>query len=167
MASAPRPSPAAPERAFRDALGQFASGVVIAAADDGYRAHGLTVASFCSVSLSPQLCLLCVSATSPFISIVRGVGAFSTHVLAASQKELAQIFAYRPAEERVALLERRVDAPPVVPKALVGFDFRLHADHPGGDHRILVGELTDLRASTDGESALGWARGQLGPLSIG
>lgn len=157
----------APERAFRDALGLFGSGVVIAAADDGYRAHGLTVASFCSVSLKPQLCLLCISDDSPFISVARGVNAFSVHVLAASQMETARIFAYSPPEERVTHLERRVDAPPIVPGSLAGFDFQLHAEHPGGDHRIIVGELTGLRVSEAGGAALGWARGALGPLKVG
>lgn len=169
MALAHPPRPAASERDFRDALGLFASGVTIAAADDGYRAHGLTVASFCSVSLNPQLCLICVSGKSAFIPIVRGVGAFSVHVLSEAQKDKATTFAYGPAEERVAALERRVDAPPILPDALVGFDFRLAAEHPGGDHSIFVGELTALRTSGDGTNtgALGWARGELGPIKIG
>ncbi len=160
------PAPAAPERDFRDALGLFASGVVIAAADDGYRAHGLTVASFCSVSLRPQLCLICVKTTSPFLSVLRGVGAFSVHVLAASQEPVARLFAHRPAEERVAALERRVDAPPLVLGALAGLDFRLYAEHPAGDHKIVVGELTALRISDAPGPALGWARGALGRLEI-
>lgn len=159
-------STAAPEREFRDALGLFASGVVIVAADDGYRAHGLTVASFCSVSLDPQLCLICVAAQSPFLSVMRGVGAFSAHVLSAEQAELARIFARRPADERIAALERRTDAPPILNGALAGFDFRLHAEHPGGDHRIIVGELTALRLAPDAGAALGWSRGALGALEI-
>lgn len=158
--------PAAAERAFRDALGLFASGVVIAAADDGYRAHGLTVASFCSVSLAPQLCLACVTETSPFLTVMRGVGAFSVHVLAARQEAIARLFAERPAEERAAAMERRVDAPPIIPGALAGFDFRLHAEYSGGDHRIVVGELAALRMGDASEPSLGWSRGALGRLSV-
>lgn len=159
-------APAAPERAFRNALGLFASGVVIAAADDGYRAHGLTVASFCSVSLRPQLCLLCVTETSPFLPIMRGVGAFSVHVLAAAQEQTARLFASGAPEDRVAALERRIDAPPIAPGSLAGFDFRLHAEHAGGDHRIIVGELTALRVAEPPAPALGWSRGALGALEI-
>ena len=166
MATVDTTDQTAPERAFRDALGLFASGVVIAAADDGYRAHGLTVASFCSVSLNPQLCLLCVSSKSPFLPIMRGVGAFSTHILSAAQEDLARLFAFSPAEDRVAALERRTDMPPIISGALAGFDFRLHAEHPGGDHSIVVGELTGLRMSENRSKALGWARGALGPLSV-
>lgn len=162
----PHLPPAISERDFRDALGLFASGVVIAAADDGYRAHALTVASFCSVSLRPQLCLLCVTDTSAFIPIMRGVGAFSVHILSGEQEAVARLFASRPVEERVAALERRTDAPPRVPGALAGFDFRLFAEHPGGDHRIIIGELVDLRVADSPAPVLGWSRGTLGPMSI-
>ena len=169
MATQSKRRPAAPERAFRDALGLFASGVAVAAADDGYRAHALTIASFCSVSLKPQLCLICVKESSAFLPVVRGVGAFSVHIMAAAQEETAKLFAFGAAEERLAALERRTDAPPRVQGALAGLDFELHAEHPGGDHAIIVGELTALRLADDAQAtpALGWARGALGRLTIG
>jgi len=52
-------------RAFRHALGQFASGItVVTTRDHGGQLLGLTVSAFCSVSLHPPLVLVCVDARS-------------------------------------------------------------------------------------------------------
>ena len=54
--------------AFRDAAGQFATGIaVVATATDGVT-HAMTVNAFTSVSLDPLLILVCGSQAPPLLS---------------------------------------------------------------------------------------------------
>lgn len=159
------------QRAFRDAMSLFASGVTVIAADDGAEAHAMTAASFASVSLEPPLGLVCVSLRSPLLPILRRAGRFAVHILAADQAETALLCASGPHDQRRALLDRapgpRPERAPILPGALARFEMALHAEHPGGDHAVVLGRVLAITA-VDRETApapLSWWRGQLGALA--
>lgn len=140
-----RPSPVDPT-SFRRALGQFASGVTVVTTRDGSgRPQGLTVSSFCSVSLRPPLVLVCVDRRSEAHASFRASGRFGVSVLAEGQERLSRRFATAGRDKfaGVALIED-AGGVPLIRGALAHLECRLTAAHRGGDHSIFVGEVTRL-----------------------
>lgn len=92
-------------RAFRRALGNFATGVtVVTAATASGRKVGVTANSFNSVSLDPPLVLWSIDKRSNSHEVFEEASHFAVNVLAADQVHLSNNFA-RPREDRFALIE--------------------------------------------------------------
>lgn len=92
-------------RAFRRALGNFATGVtVVTAATASGRKVGVTANSFNSVSLDPPLVLWSIDKRSNSHAVFEEASHFAVNVLAADQVHLSNNFA-RPREDRFALIE--------------------------------------------------------------
>ena len=79
--SAPVPGPVTPE-ALRDAIGAFASGVVVVTAYGPDGPIGFTCQSFSSLSLDPPLVNFSPARTSSSWPRIREVGRFCVNVLA-------------------------------------------------------------------------------------
>ncbi|MFA9444322.1 flavin reductase family protein [Egicoccus sp. AB-alg6-2] len=153
----PRHAPATPDgtadggpddAAFRAALGRFATGVaVMTAVTDGV-AHGMTANAVSSVSLTPQLVLVCVERTAVMAERVRTAGSFALSFLAADQVALSAWFAdpTRPDEAQFAEVACRTEASgaPVLEGTVAWVDCRVEAIHTAGDHDIVVGEVLAL-----------------------
>lgn len=135
------------ERAFRDALGRFATGVtVVTCRDTGGAAVGITANSFASVSLDPPLVLWSAARASTRFGPFSTAERWAIHVLGEEQHDLARRFTRGGAGfEGLELVADDDDAaPPAIAGTLVRFDCRCHARHDGGDHLILVGEVTRI-----------------------
>ena len=81
-------------RSFRNALGNFATGVTVVTAKsaDGTLA-GVTANSFNSVSLDPPLVLWSLDRSSPSLNILENASHFCVHILAEAQSDLCMKFA--------------------------------------------------------------------------
>jgi flavin reductase (DIM6/NTAB) family NADH-FMN oxidoreductase RutF len=137
------PPPAFDSRQFRDALGEFATGVTIICAGTGDgRYVGLTANSFNSVSLDPPLVLWSLARQSASLSAFETAERYSVNVLAAEQTELARRFS-RPHKDRFAGVRYRMgwaDAP-LIDGCVAWFECRHYARHLAGDHMIFTGEV--------------------------
>lgn len=156
------------QRAFRDTLGCFATGVCIASATgaDG-RPVGLTVNSFTSVSLDPPLVLFCLDNRSESLSAFLEAPGFALSILSAEQQVLSNTFARTPHALRwdgVAAVMGQGGAP-LIQGALAVLDCTRHAVHEGGDHTILVGRVLGF-ASQPGAPLL-YYRGGYATLNDG
>jgi flavin reductase (DIM6/NTAB) family NADH-FMN oxidoreductase RutF len=136
---------AAAQRALRDVLGTFATGVTVITtlARPERRPIGLTVNSFSSVSLDPPLALWSISERSPSVEHF-GVGrGHVIHILSQQQAAVALRFA-RPAKDKFAGLEYRLDETTGAP-ALDGCVARLFCETDtiarGGDHRVIISRV--------------------------
>ncbi len=143
--AAPAPSPAA-SRAFRDALGMFATGVTVVStpigAGPGVAGVGITVNSFTSVSLDPPLVLWCIGKDSQRYSAFRDAAGFAVNVLSAAQEALARRFTTNPDIHLDDPGFARGPAGVVwLEGAAARFACETVARHPGGDHLILVGRV--------------------------
>ncbi|HEY3685353.1 MAG TPA: flavin reductase family protein [Streptosporangiaceae bacterium] len=131
---------------FRHAAGRFASGVTVVTTRVGGEIYGITCSAFASLSLDPPLVTASVNAYSPLLDHVRGSRCFAVSVLARSQRHVSQYFATRDrgsAPDFGAIGTRTVETgAPVIDGCLSYFDCRLYDVLPGGDHRILVGDVT-------------------------
>jgi len=131
---------------FRRALGQFAAGVTLVATRDADgRPRGLTVTSFCSVSLHPPLVLVCIDKRADAHPVIAASGTFGVSVLSEAQERLSRHFAAR-GERRFSGVELLAgkSGVPLLPGALAHLECRVVATHPGGDHSIFVARVTRL-----------------------
>lgn len=95
-------------RAFRDTLGNFATGVtVVTALAPGGEPIGLTISSFNSVSLDPPLVLWSLSVDSPSLEAFRRASHYAVNVLAAGQQDISNLFAARNGDRFAGLPVRR------------------------------------------------------------
>ena len=145
--SATAPAQAAPldPKSFRQALGQFPTGVtIVTAAHDG-RQFGMTANSFSSVSLDPPLVLWSVARSAPSHDAFVATGAFAIHFLGAEHQELALKFAGRASDKFTGIAHQPgVTGAPLLTELAPIFECRTWAHYPGGDHTILVGEVVRL-----------------------
>jgi 3-hydroxy-9,10-secoandrosta-1,3,5(10)-triene-9,17-dione monooxygenase reductase component len=145
-------APAPDARAFRDALARFATGVAfITAVPDGQPA-GLIVNSLTSVSLDPPLVSFCPSRSSLTWSRMRRTRRFAVNVLASRHEAFARR-ATPAGADRFAGLDWQPGnhGAPLLIQALASLECHTVAEHPTGDHWIVVGRVDNLRisASTD------------------
>ncbi len=137
---------------FKSALACFASGVtVVTAPGNGAGPIGITVSSFCSVSLEPPLVLVCLdNGTGAIEQFADPDAAFAINVLAENQSSLSNDFA-GPQTYDMHGHAHDVGASgvPCLAGVAAVLDCRLHAVHDGGDHRIVVGRVVDLRVDRD------------------
>jgi flavin reductase (DIM6/NTAB) family NADH-FMN oxidoreductase RutF len=151
---------------FKRALSRRASGVAVVTAKDGDRIHGMTVAAFTEVSLSPPLVLVCADKASNTLPFIRAGGVFALNVLAHDQQEISARFASKKDEEKrfdgLELDTGRTGAP-LLRGVAVNIDCRVVAEHDAGDHVIYVGEVQEVR-SFDREPLL-YFRGTYGSFA--
>ena len=121
-------------REFRDALGQFATGVcVITANPEGWEPFGLTVNSFASVSLEPPLILWSLQSDSEMIEAFNKAERFTVNILRAEQEELSTQYAIKGDHILTAEhFELGSGGTPVMPATLVSLECEIEARHPGG-----------------------------------
>ncbi|MDZ5602866.1 flavin reductase family protein [Pseudomonas sp. RP23018S] len=130
-------------RAFRRALGNFATGVtVVTAAGPSGRKVGVTANSFNSVSLDPALILWSIDKRSTSHEVFEQASHFAVNILAADQIDLSNNFA-RPKEDRFAGIdvEEGAGGAPLFLDCAARFQCEKYQQLDGGDHWILVGKV--------------------------
>lgn len=134
---------------FRSVLGRFPSGVTVITVSGSKGDCGMTVSSFCSLSLSPPMVLLCIDHEARMYDILQSATHFAVNVLEASQEVIARRFSDPDVErfDGVGFQPGRSGAP-VLNDVLAWMECRVADVFPGGDHTIFTGivELADSRA---------------------
>ncbi|WP_414899703.1 flavin reductase family protein [Sphingomonas flavalba] len=140
------------QRAFRDALGRFPTGVVVVTAHvEGGDPIALTVSSFNAVSLEPPLVLFSISKAAASLPVLLAAPHFGVSVLRHDQSELSSRFAGRRDTKWVGLEPTRgVTGCPLIDPCLAAFECAPHAVHEGGDHLIIVGRVLEFETRQDG-----------------
>ena len=153
--------PADDARAFRRALGQFATGVTVIATSAGEQVVGLAANSFSAVSLDPPLVLWSIRKESKRAPAFINNGHFGISVLAEDQTELAGLFG-RPHHDQFNQVDwtARRHGDPLLTGAIAHLECVNEAVVDGGDHHILVGRVERF-ARYDGAPLL-FTQGQYG-----
>lgn len=134
-------------KAFRNALGQFATGVtVVTTVDRDGNKIGMTANSFSSVSLDPMLVLWSVAKNCKVFQEFNEAEHFAIHVLKAEQLPISNQFAST-CEDRFAGIDtlEGIGGIPLLPDYCALFECELEARHEGGDHIILVGRVVNFQ----------------------
>lgn len=147
--------PAAPTAdRFRAVMSRFVTGISImtAVAADG-EPHGMTANAITSVSLDPPLVLACVDRSAIMARVIDGAAGFALTFLSTEQQTWSRWFSDsdRPSGEAqfrgVPTLEGTRS--PVLAEGIGWVDCRTWATYDGGDHIIVVGEVTQLGETDD------------------
>lgn len=135
---------------FRRAMGCFATGVTVITVDYEGDVHGMTANAFTSVSLDPQLVLVCVDHKARTHTHLHSKKRFGVNVLAENQRHISEYYA-RPGEthqraeqEAGARFDRTAHGTPVLYGALAYLECRLHTAQDAGDHTIFIAEVEDV-----------------------
>ncbi len=138
--------PTTDQRAFRDALGAYATGVTVVttSSDDG--PIGITANSFASVSLDPPLVLWSPAKSSKRFNYFTGKTHFAIHVLDVHQHDLCNGFTRDKSAFEGLDWEASKNGVPLINGCLARFECELHAEHDAGDHTIIIGRVTGAQA---------------------
>jgi flavin reductase (DIM6/NTAB) family NADH-FMN oxidoreductase RutF len=131
--------------AFRQTVGQFATGVTIITTEVDGAIRALTVNSFTAVSLDPPLALFCVGKKTKTGQAIDAVKSFTVNILRQEQQDLSTYFAggwndaLPPPFEFLAW-----HGGPRLDGCAAAIACATYAIHEGGDHWIVVGEVVAL-----------------------
>lgn len=149
-------------RAFRDAVGRFATGVTIVTVRgiDG-RPVGLTANSFTSVSLDPPLVLWSLAKKSANRENYLRASGFAIHVLGRDHLWLAQRFASA-AGERFSGLDFQSGhaGAPLLEHFSARLDCRTFNRIDAGDHDVFIGRVIAMELLNEAEYPLVFHRGE-------
>ena len=136
-------------KAFRRALGNFATGVTVitATTPEGERA-GVTANSFNSVSLDPALILWSIDKRSGSCEIFEKASHFAVNILAADQIDISNHFA-RPSDDKFAKITytNGLGNAALLPDCAASFQCEAYQTLDGGDHWILIGKVVAFEDS--------------------
>lgn len=131
------------ERDFRNALGQFATGVtVVTTCDPNGQPVGITVSSFNSVSLAPPLVLWSLGRAASITPVFNICSHYAIHILSQEQLPMAMQFAAR-GIDRFAGVDWQPNAQgtPVLQGTLATFECSARSRYDEGDHILMIGEV--------------------------
>lgn len=139
-------TPQIDSKEFRNALGQFATGVtVITALDKDGNNVGMTANSFSSVSLDPMLVLWSLAKTAKTFDTFNETERFAIHVLNSEQQVISNQFASRSGDRFDGIqYTKGHGGVPVLSDYSAVFQCEIESRFEGGDHIILVGRVIDL-----------------------
>lgn len=138
-------------RDFRNALGNFATGIAIVTTRDAAGGPvGCTINSFASVSLEPPLVSFCLDRKAGVLAAFQTHTHFALHFLAANQEDLSRRFA-KAGEDRFGDLQPIIGLGdvPVLPGCLVHFECSVFNRIDAGDHVLILGQVEKLSAGAD------------------
>jgi flavin reductase (DIM6/NTAB) family NADH-FMN oxidoreductase RutF len=154
------------QRALRDALGCFPTGVAVVTTVSAGRAPiGITVNSFTSVSLDPPLVLWCLHRKSDRFENFRAADRYTISLLGTAHEAVSARLAKQGAHslEGIELFKTEL-GPPALAEALAVFECQSEAVHEGGDHVILVGRVVRF-ARREAGAPLVFFHGRYGALA--
>ena len=154
-------------RDLRGIFGTFATGVTVISAESvSGEVTGATANSFTSVSLDPPLVLVCFDRASRTLGAMRSSGRFAIQILSQDQEQVAWHFAGRQMEEDAPVLSGKTErGVPCLEDALCVIDCDLSQVLPGGDHRIVLGEVKGFEMAQNAGEPLIFHRGKFGSLA--
>lgn len=139
---------------FRDAMRRTASGVTVVSTDGPRGRAGVTVSTFCSLSMQPPSVMASVHRDSRALPIILGNGVFVANALAQDQRRVAEAFAGLIPELRddrfaAARWIPMSTGAPALQESLVSLDCRIARTFEFGSHCIVIGEVVDVSESVN------------------
>ena len=134
-------------RAFRQALGQFPTGVCVVTTRVGDEDLGMTISSFNTLSLEPPLILFSIGRQAHSLPQWQAAAGYAVNVLSEGQRDLSNRFA-RPLGDKwcgLAFDRGNADAP-LLRGTAAQFECRAYDCHDGGDHLLFVARVLRFRA---------------------
>ena len=135
---------------FRRAMACFATGVTVITVDYEGQVRGMTANAFSSVSLEPQLVLVCVDHKAQTHAHLHARKRFGINVLSDQQRAVSEYYSGPehdlpvPQCEPPAQFDRTAHGTPVLHGALAYLECKLQHAQDAGDHTIFIAEVEDV-----------------------
>jgi flavin reductase (DIM6/NTAB) family NADH-FMN oxidoreductase RutF len=150
-------------RGLRQALGRFATGVVVVTAAYEGSEHGMTANAFTSVSLEPPLVLVCIGNRARMARVLEPGMRFGISILSATQGETSRAFAGR-SQSPVPVKFSWRNGVPLIEAACAHFVCALADARLAGDHTLYIGAVEDFM-TTESEPLI-FHRGTYASLDV-
>lgn len=142
---------------YRHAMSHLGGGVCLVTCRANGRDHAMTATAVIAVSLEPPLLLVSVARKSRFHAALEAADDLAVTFLADHQVDLARHFAHSGRDLTTQfdeVLTRRLDnGSLMLPDALTGVGAHIESRLPGGDHTLVLAELTEVVSGTAPASA--------------
>ena len=130
---------------FKELMKRFASGVTLITFENGGKYSGLTVSSFCSLSMNPPLILICIDKKIPSHNSLKNGNSFGVNICNSEQGKLAWDFANSNVDKNELILslnhEVTENKVPLLTDCLASMECTIKEAYEGGDHTIFVGQI--------------------------
>lgn len=136
------------QRLLRDALGRFATGVTVVTTTGSDGPMAMVANSFASVSLDPALVLWSPAKSSRRYPVFAEARGFAIHVVPEDGKDICHRFARDGCNFNELDWSPGINGVPLIEGTLARFECIRHAVHDGGDHVIIVGQVTAAQLGT-------------------
>ncbi len=141
---------------FRRVAGYFATGVSVMTSHVNDHLHGMTVNTFCTVSLHPLQMLVCVDRKAHMHEVVEKSRVFALTFLSADQEHLSRRFAdknreFGASEFRDVAHRRGATGCPILEGGLAFLEGQVEALYPGGDHTIVLAQIVAMGIEREGD----------------
>ena len=134
---------------LRKAFGMFSTGItIVTSVDKDDVPIGMTVNSFSSVSLDPPLVLWSIAKKQPSYDMFLSSKGYAVNILSKDQIGLCHHFS-SPLINKFDNVDWKLsdNGFPLINNTLGWFDCLKWKDYEGGDHKILIGEVTSYGVS--------------------
>ena len=130
---------------FKELMKRFPSGVTLITFENGGKYGGLTVSSFCSLSMNPPLILICIDKKIPSHNSLKNGSSFGVNICNSEQGKLAWDFANSNVDKNELILslnhEVTKNKVPLLTDCLASMECIIEEAYEGGDHTIFVGQI--------------------------
>ena len=124
---------------FRQAMGQFATGVTVITTLNDAEPHGMTANGFMSISLDPELVAISIGQKAATLNKIKASNMFGVSILKYEQMEISKRFAGQIQEESPFEFEY-VDNFPLIPNSIMRTLCEVVEQIEAGDHTIFLGK---------------------------
>lgn len=136
--------------AFRQALGQFPTGVCVVTSMTGANKLGVTISSFNSLSLDPPLILFSIDRRAASLPLWRQAERYTINVLSENQANLSTRFSRALTNKWEGIVcQMESGCGLVLPGAAAVFHCACWAVHEGGDHLLFIGLVKSFQSFSD------------------
>ncbi|WP_017727752.1 flavin reductase family protein [Halalkalibacterium ligniniphilum] len=132
------------DRLFRNAMGNFATGITVITTELDGKEHGMTANAFMSVSLNPKLVVISIGNQAKMLDYIKKAKKYAVSILAANQQEASMLFAGQ-IKDGQPYEFARLNGMPIIEAALVNLTCEVVAEHEAGDHTLFIGEVKEMK----------------------
>ena len=139
-------------RDFRNAMGNFATGITIVTTEWNGEVFGMTVNAFMSVSLDPMLVVISIDEQANMYELIQKTKKYAISILKEDQTKYSMIFADQ-IEGKNNIEFDQLNGHSVLQDALTTITCDVQDMVKAGDHMLFIGKVTDLSIN-EGEPLL-------------
>ena len=154
------------QTAFRQTMGNFATGVVVVTGLSDGEPVGFAAQSFVSLSLDPPLVAFSPGKSSSSWPRIRDTGSFGINILGQDQQGVCNDMA-QSGQDKFANVSWRSGGTgaPMLADVLAFIECSIEAEHDAGDHTIVVGRVQDYQRVRNEAAPLLYFRGMYGSFA--